>query len=268
MARSAWYQVELIVFVHNSNRALQAEFWPAEPGRPLEDNALYLVDLKTFQSMGGDNHSMLIKLSPNQMDLNDITRKLSRGGDYQPLFHAAWRQLVQPRAQAKPIYIRGGQTLPPPIRTMDSMQVQPGTSQPGMQVQPGMPGPIVQNKPLSELEGTVTVSLGTYLHVNFDLLYTMRNPKFRANIMPQSAMTGSALPENEQQTDDMPAPVAQPPQYLKFRMVQHRRMRSKKLHYVDNPKIGAFVQILPYKAGTPSNTGGGTPGDIVTPLKR
>lgn len=61
------------------------------------------------------------------------------------------------------------------------------------------------------LAGTAKVHVKRYLHLDLDLLL---------------------------ETTNGPAPG-------KFRMQAHRRMRSKKLHYIDHPIMGALVRITP-----------------------
>ncbi len=77
------------------------------------------------------------------------------------------------------------------------------------------------------LEGTVTISLSRYLHADFDLL--LRGVLADS----QSSSTGDLIQE----------PV--------IRMIDHRRMRSDELHYIDHPKIGALIRITRYIAPEP-----------------
>ncbi len=61
------------------------------------------------------------------------------------------------------------------------------------------------------MTGTVRVYVQRYLHVDLDLLL---------------------------ETNNGPSPGV-------FRMQEHRRMKSKELHYIDHPMLGAFVRITP-----------------------
>jgi len=67
------------------------------------------------------------------------------------------------------------------------------------------------------LEGMVKVSVNRYLHVDLDLLL-------------RGAATG---------TDQLPGG------FQTFRFNEHRRMRSKELHYIDHPLMGMLIQITP-----------------------
>jgi hypothetical protein len=260
-AKSVWYEVELIIFAHNSNRYLSTEIWPQEPATPLRNNALFLVDLPTFQSMGGNNQTMLIMLSQNQLKLRDISNKLS-GSGYQPLFHGAWRQLVHEREQARAIYIRSSQSLPLAQAASGEIPHIGPVSRAPMQT---------AGQPI--LEGTLTLSLSRYLHAYFDLQYSVRNPDYRGEIMPAAVTYPATTAESDEaqaKPEMLPAP-----QFLKYKLVQHRRMRTQKLHFIDHPKFGIFLKIWPYEAA-----GGAAPGNSgvksipeenglkVTPLRR
>ncbi|MCB1762477.1 MAG: peptidoglycan binding protein CsiV [Gammaproteobacteria bacterium] len=74
------------------------------------------------------------------------------------------------------------------------------------------------------VEGLVKISIGRYLHVDLDLVM-------------HRAPEGSA---------------ALPGRYQSYRFEEHRRMRSKEVHYIDHPLMGMLILITP--AG-----GGGSP---------
>jgi len=70
------------------------------------------------------------------------------------------------------------------------------------------------------VEGTVRVAVERYLHLYLDL-----------------KLVDTTLTLNADFSDyDLP----------EFRLNQHRRMRSKELHYFDHPKFGVIALITPY----------------------
>jgi len=72
----------------------------------------------------------------------------------------------------------------------------------------------------AKIEGTVRVAVERYLHLYLDL-----------------KLVNSSLALNAEFSDyDLP----------EFRLTQHRRMRSKELHYFDHPKFGVIALIMPY----------------------
>ncbi|GMQ97372.1 MAG: CsiV family protein [Gammaproteobacteria bacterium] len=79
------------------------------------------------------------------------------------------------------------------------------------------------NQPDKELQGLIKISRKRYLHIDADLVY-------RAQV---TADDGSA-------------------RMASFRLTEHRRMRSKELHYLDHPLFGMIIAITPYKWTPPT----------------
>lgn len=71
------------------------------------------------------------------------------------------------------------------------------------------------------VEGMVKISVNRYLHVDLDLL--MRGTPAGADRLPGGFQT--------------------------FRFDEHRRMRSKELHFIDHPLMGMLILITPLNAG-------------------
>lgn len=89
--------------------------------------------------------------------------------------------------------------------------------------------------PPPALEGTVKVRLNRYLHVSLDLLTSRL---LRGSYSPSTATSSDAASAG--------------PDYGRFRMQAHRRMRSSELHYIDDPWLGVLIQITPYGTSTGS----------------
>ena len=81
---------------------------------------------------------------------------------------------------------------------------------------------------LDELEGSVRVVLGRYLHVYTDLVF--RKP---LTTMAYDETTETLVPMQSLQS----IPVR-----------EWRRMRSRELHYLDHPVLGMLVKITPVEA--------------------
>lgn len=102
--------------------------------------------------------------------------------------------------------------------------------------QPGQPKKIAQPiylqsiemsaNELPKLQGTVRLSVQRYLHLDLDIIL-QRKALNRVNDdgFIQSDRFGSEI--------------------TGFRFKAHRRMRSKELHYLDHPKLGAIVFVQP-----------------------
>jgi hypothetical protein len=107
-----------------------------------------------------------------------------------------------------------------------------------------------------ELEGSVSFSLGRYLHLHTNLWWTDFSEKAQN---PQSSNWFWQTPDGETAN---PWPALPPlpelapeetdkPVYVIERIVtfrQSRRMRSEEVHYIDHPELGILVRLIPYKA--------------------
>jgi hypothetical protein len=77
------------------------------------------------------------------------------------------------------------------------------------------------------VEGTVKVSVSRYLHVDLDLL--LRGAPAGTGRLPGGFQT--------------------------FRFNEHRRMRSRELHYIDHPLMGMLILITPINSTDPGPSG-------------
>ncbi len=83
---------------------------------------------------------------------------------------------------------------------------------------------------LYELEGNITIALSRYLHVHTDLvLRRLREPSI--------ALANASLSDQDQSKV-----------LNNYSLKEHRRMRSKNLHYLDNPEFSMLILITPYEA--------------------
>lgn len=126
-------------------------------------------------------------------------RLLQRRSGNQVLLHGRWLQPVPARDEPQPMLIQAGSWL------VDEYQ----------------------------LEGTVAVTLGRFLHFNARLNY-------HEPAMGQLPI-GMAVSDAET-TTNIPLPPA-PTGYMLVN--QSRRMRSEEIHYIDHPKLGIIVRVDP-----------------------
>jgi hypothetical protein len=88
------------------------------------------------------------------------------------------------------------------------------------------------------VDGSVRVAVERYLHLYLDL-------QLHGAVRMPLQQTGAAL-------EEQPVP--------EFRLKENRRMRSKELHYFDNPRFGALALITPYTPqGQDSEASGSEP---------
>ncbi len=199
------YQVELILFTSRATPSTQGERFDDTPVLPDLGRA---VDLERGPLPEGFQ-----ALSAGAAGLAGVKARLQGSGRYRVIAHKIWRQPGLDRAAAVPVRVRGGTDYS--TRFL----------QHGVQASPqGSEGLPMAGKAgaLEEVDGTVTVVLGRYLHLYTDLVF--RTPMTR--------------PDAQGHQEPGPSLVS-------VRVQGQRRMRSRELHYLDHPLLGVLVQITP-----------------------
>lgn len=128
--------------------------------------------------------------------------RLERSGLGRVLFHGRWLADVPPREAPAPLLIRGGERLSLP-------------------------------EEVHELVGTVSVTLGRYLHFAADVY--LHGPAM--GMEPAVAILDQA--------GEVTVRAPDIPRSRYMRLSQSRRMRSEEIHYLDHPKLGIVVRIDP-----------------------
>ncbi|MCF6255719.1 MAG: peptidoglycan binding protein CsiV [Gammaproteobacteria bacterium] len=240
-----WFQVELILFAQRNGEPLDAEQWPDIEGPTLPDTLLELYlpqdastaknQVSTDATIRSSENSLQLPpayqiLGDDALQLTDAVKKLQRSPRFTPLLHIAWQQPTYNRQQAQPIFFMEG--MDKPLSVEAGGKITPGTDD-----KIGPPNPL--------FVGTVTLSVERYLHLAADLFY--RQPVAQQLAIPISDLD---------LWYDRPYPTLKEPQgpayRLKswqamrgFRLKESRRMRSKKIHYLDHPFMGLVVLITP-----------------------
>ncbi len=179
-------------------------------------------------------------LKKSQLRLQAERERLDKSRRYRVLLHFGWRQPGLAARNARAIRVRGGRFYDSSYASIDdSLNNQPGT----------------ENSPprrgLFELEGWLRVSLSRYLHTEANLV--LREPANAEQIeQSQDSLGNNAFDSLQQKL------------LINYPLKEKRRMRSKRLHYLDHPEYGMIVLITPYQpqqaaTGTPATTGSGKP---------
>lgn len=226
-----WYNVEVILFTPGGDDYLDAEVWPEAPELPAIDGARELApaperpprtrkDLRPFEA-----------LTPAEHQLTDAYRRLESSSRFEPLLHIGWRQPGLGREAAVPVLIRI------PLDGAESAA-------------DGSPDPAATLPPApARLEGTLTLILSRYLHLETDLVY--RIPQTTTDSfspfmeMPGGLTTGAT--ESTLLGDDF----GEEPAYRTLVIQDSRRMRSKELHYLDHPAVGVLALVTPVELPEP-----------------
>jgi len=159
-----------------------------------------------------------VYLPAQQRNLKNTRDALARR--YRILFHETWLQPMEPVEKATPLILHGGN------RYGDHF----------------------------ELQGTLTLGVSRFLHVQTDLWLS----EFTTNSYEESSY-GVQLPLEPQEQADISKDVWESEIPESFEVVaepayqvnqvitlrQKRRMRSGELHYLDHPRLAALIKITP-----------------------
>lgn len=236
-ADTSHYKVEVVVFESLDRRALRSELWPQDPGAPSLAGALefegtgpYLAPDVRCPEQGGDCGPLgqplagtrpagelnFHLLPASEYQLEGVVNRLQASRQYRPLAHLAWQQPALSQKHALAVRIAGGWP------------------------QTALSSPHRSGSAVHYVDGTFRLYRRRYLHVLADLVLYRFEPLAFSSQAQRPAFPG------EEQTAAPAQPVA------RFRLSEHRRMRSKELHYLDHPVFGLLVQITPYRVATSS----------------
>ena len=148
-------------------------------------NSVHISNQAIAPDLGGS-------ISLNQADA------LNNSGKYRVLKHISWLQPGLAKEDAISVRVHAGESY------KDDFNERAFT-----------------NQPVNELDGTVKIVLGRYLHLYTDLVYRKTF----------SVSSGDALGRDRVLAD--------------FPVKTHRKMRSSTLHYIDHPYLGILIEIRP-----------------------
>lgn len=253
-----WYQIEVFIYANNNPAAAREEVWPKESGLKYLEPLVVLTEFDEQQSsleqqadpaainsgpdlLNFEQQDLVaataapaptpfVSLAARELQLQAVSRNILRQADFRPLFHKAWRQQLTDRKNSEQIIILGGERFDQHY----------------------------------ELEGTISISVERYLHINTNLWFSTFTGNVGGDETPWPVLPTIPVSLAETQTPDL---FAAPSfnynfslgrefqaltgnQYLVERTVtlrQHRRMRSNELHYVDHPLLGLLIKISPYE---------------------
>jgi len=211
-ASTTKYRFEIIVFEYTNKQNSATEAWPDNPGYPNYAKAIFSISGKKTQVASRQNPNINFQLlQPSQFILKKEANVIKRSSSRKLLLHSAWIQSMQSKSRAYPVSVKIGKSYNNPGNAYNNNAF-------GDMVK----SPSLAPATLRQLEGTIKISISRYLHVWTDLLYTTPNAYAGADSDSQSSLKS-------------------------YRHVDHRKMRSKELHYIDNPNFGILIYALPVK---------------------
>ncbi|MFA5548598.1 MAG: CsiV family protein [Porticoccaceae bacterium] len=261
---SPWYQVEVIVFAQSDPYRAEANLKSVRPAYP--DNRIFLdardpvvdpaqlahlspEDLRLYRAMVPESQLRwrnpreplpYVSLEPGERLLAGEARALG-GGTYQVLYHQAWRQTLASASASPWVVVQGGR-------------------------------PLGQHH---ELEGSLRIYRGNDGHIN--VATRLWRPHFGTATAPGSETAAAAQPASAAiQWPTLPLPPAPPRKALSaffalddgdeglqpaqqsappptqtlvdLDVLEHAQIiNSRELHYLDHPRLGALVRVVPYQ---------------------
>jgi len=217
-AQTTAYQVELLVFSH-----LDARIAGGVPAKPF---SMPSGTLELSDTHAGDDFRAL---DADAFTLSTAASILAGSAGYHVIEHVAWRQPGWSEDAARPVRIHGGDTYqranaPALLPDATPNDAQSNIAYPYAERQMSIS--------FEELDGTVKVALGRYLHVYTDLVY-------REQVSASHVAQPGTRPRQ-------PASAR-----YQYRVQNQRRMRSRELHYLDHPLVGVLVRITPVEEPVP-----------------
>jgi len=146
----------------------------------------------------GAQSNGFVPLTSDTFSLSGKADALNKSGKYHVLKHISWLQPGLAKENAISVRVHAGKNY------KDEFNERAFT-----------------NQPVNELDGTVKIVLGRYLHLFTDLVYRKTF----------SVSSGDALGRDRVLAD--------------FPVKTHRKMRSSTLHYIDHPYLGILIEIRP-----------------------
>ena len=223
-----YYDVEVIIFQNLQPGSNSKEDWPSSMDYSYPENSLFIGE--PFPGLIPAELNPRYTFKPvirANYQLTEEAKLLEKSDKYRVLYHRAWRQPGLDEEKAIDVKIRNELAF---INTEDQFQQTRTTSTVPVN-QPQLSG----NR-TSELFGTIKVILKRYLHVKTDLYY--KSYKYET------------LETIDSDFQTVLEPQLRP---VIIDLKESRKMRSKEIHYLDNPVIGMLVYITPFEPQVSKN---------------
>lgn len=242
------YEIEFILY--KNAKVPKSNEYILPVSSPKKDSEI--LDLSLPSSIQAAKKKQYRIIPRSELQLTDIVEKISRSPRYEILLHTGWRQPGVEKPQALPVWIKAGRRFGNKFISIDDRidlsgetqstdaannlglieGVQAGSN--SLALSEKTPSSLSETNGLYELEGKITISLSRYLHVYTDLV--LRKPRRTIDSQLKIVDSDQSLYENLADTRILD----------NHRLNEHRRMRSKTLHYLDNPEFSMLIFITPY----------------------
>lgn len=235
---TVFYDFEIILFKYTNPENFSAEEWteswnvpPIEDSievlsRPRPEDIIDIAPMYSSSYIDGAANSLprepdYQRLSSSAFKLNEEAEKLIESERFEIISHQAWRQPGTAPQDTLELRLRAGKAYS--LQNIDSRF------------------PTI----VYEIDGTIKVVLGRYLHVYTDLLYMHPIQQIEKSASAQQTTGFSFFSDNDPvniEFDNILSTADQPGVMLHgYNFKKHRRMRSKRLHHIDHPMIGMLI---------------------------
>lgn len=222
------YTVEVIIFRYAQDVGTGSEvFVPddvveeiAGEGLELTDEATPVPEPEVIQPQEPDEELQeesellpdieLVLLDEESFQLVDAYERLERLDAYEPVMHFGWTQATWPEEQTEAI----------PLHLFA--------------------------RPPEELDGSLTLYLGRYLHLVVDIQWRAPEPAVESPT-PASGFASFELPL------EAAGAIVSPPVY--YRISEDRIMRNGEVRYYDHPKFGLLAKVTRVEEEAPTDPG-------------
>jgi len=243
-AELRFYDVEVVIFKNIQVPKGKELILPVSSPRRTDD----MLDLSSPASLSKAKDKSYQRLADDRLQLRDRVAKIVKSPYYDLLLHVGWRQPGLEKEASMPVWIRGGKVFGENYVSIDSQLIAPvpgvensdesGNLNASEQIQALNATPAVRGnqQKIYELEGVITVALSRYLHTYTDLV--LRRPRLAKDEILGDIESSTGVTNDSSDTFIL----------NNHALKEHRRMRSKTLHYLDSPEFGLLVLITPYEA--------------------
>ena len=222
------YTVEVIIFRYAQDVGTGSEvFLPDEVVEEIVEEGLELTDEvapepepEVIQPLESDEELLeetdllpdieLVLLDEESYQLVDAFERLERLDAYEPVMHFGWTQATWPEEQTEAI----------PLHLFA--------------------------RPPEELDGSLTLYLGRYLHLVVDLQWRAPEPVVESPA-PAPGFAGLEMPL------DAAGEIVSPPVF--YRISEDRILRNGEVRYYDHPKFGLLAKVTRVEEEAPAEPG-------------
>ncbi|VAW98464.1 hypothetical protein MNBD_GAMMA23-1506 [hydrothermal vent metagenome] len=218
-----YYDVEILLFENIKPNPTNTETWPSSLEFEVPEDSLFIGSPYPGPIPTAYNPRFTFKpIKSSTYQLQEEAKRLTEHKDYRILYHRSWRQPGMEREKAVSVKIlREIPRIKLPVTVTEN--------NPALSIEQIDYNRIINERlpATNNLQGLIKITLSRYLHIQTDIQYTRH-----------------IVEDNSENPDASFANIK--PQV--YQLKQTRKMRSKELHYIDNPRLGLLVYITPVPA--------------------